>query len=308
MLKSLLLLSSASLAATLLTSTARAEDPVDKPQPTDDPVRHAIDRTWLYTDDAHIAAPMTVTATTSLSYTSVGSSPSRVVTAFPGCASPCSTYNSLAGNTALPGGMMQVGGELGLVPRLSVVAVGQVGVGGSDSVPSPNVGALAGLRFQVFPSTWQNLHLAVSGGYLREAWQGPAFNDDTKTWLPGSPSGDNGAWMQVSFSGDFHRVRLATTVHAEHVFSNGRDPVDVMVQAGASYRLAGPFRAGVEYVGQDIEETFSPAAEAGARHFVGPIASLQLLDNRFTVVAGPSVGLTAQSPALLGRVAAAYNF
>ena len=60
-----------------------------------------------------------------------------------------------------------------------------------------------------------------------------------------------------------------------------------MVQAGASYRVAGAFRAGVEYVGQDLEESFSAGAEGGARHFVGPIASMQLLDNRFTVVAGP---------------------
>ncbi len=308
MLKSLLLFASASLVTTLLAGTARADDPVDKPQPTDDAARHAIDRTWLYADDARVAAPMTVTATTSLSYTSVGTSPSRVVTAFPGCTAPCDSYNSFGGNTATPGGMMQVGGELGLVPRLSVMAVAQVGIGGADSVPTPNVGALAGLRFQVFPSAWQTLHLTVSGGYLRESWQGPVYDDDNNTWKPGNPNGDNGGWIQASFSGDFNRVRVATTLHGEHVFSPGRDPLDVMVQAGVSYRLVGALRAGVEYVGQDLEESFSAGAENGARHFVGPIASLQLLENRFTVVAGPSIGLTAQSPAVLGRVAAAYNF
>jgi hypothetical protein len=306
--KTLLLLSSASLCAALAAATARADDLVDRPQPVDDPARHAIDRTWLYTDDARVAPPMTVTATTSLSYTSVGTSPSRVVTAFPGCTSPCNVYNSLGANTAVPGGMLQVGGELGLVPRLSVMAIGQVGVGGSDSVPSPSAGALAGLRYQVFPSEWQTLHLAVSGGYLREAWQGPVFNDDTNTWRPGSPNGDNGGWVQASFSGDFQRVRLATTLHAEHVFSTGRDPVDIMVQAGASYRVAGQFRAGVEYVGQDLEESFSNGAEHGARHILGPIASMQLLDRRFTVVAGPAVGLTVRSPDVLGRIAAAYSF
>jgi hypothetical protein len=297
------------LAATFLgSSVARADDAVDQPIPAEDPARHQIDRTWLYTDDARVAAPMTVSATTSLSYTSVGNSPSRVVDPFPGCPAPCNSYNSFAGNTATPGGMMQVGGELGLVPRLSVMAVAQVGVGGSDSVPSPNVGALAGLRFQVFPSEWRTLHLTVSGGYLREAWQGPVYDDDNKTWNPGAPGGDNGAWVQAAFSGDFGRVRVASTLHTEHVFSAGRDPMDVMVQLGASYRVAGDFRAGVEYVGQDLEESFSPGAEGGARHFVGPIASMQLLDRRFTVVAGPSVGITARSPDLLGRVAAAYSF
>jgi hypothetical protein len=306
MRKALFLLCSAPLA--MVTSAARADDPPDMSARVEDPTRHEIDRTWLYADDARVAAPMTVTATSSLSYTSVGTSPSRVVTAFPGCPSPCSTYSTLGGNTAVPGGMLQVGGELGLLPRLSVMAVGQVGMGGSDGVPSPNVGALAGLRFQVFPSEWRTLHMAVSGGYLREAWQGPAYNDDTGSWTPGNPNGDNGAWVQASFSGDFHRLRLATTVHGEHVFSAGRDPVDIMVQAGASYRVAGPLRAGVEYVGQDLEESFSNAAEHGARHLLGPIASVQLLDSRFTLVAGPSVGLTPRSPDVLGRIAAAYSF
>jgi hypothetical protein len=296
------------LAVGLATTSALADPPPDEITPDRPTAAHAIDRTWLYADDGRVAEPLTVTATSSVSYTSVGNSPSRIVTAFPGCTAPCNSYNSFAGNTATPGGMFQVGGELGLVPRLSLMAVAQVGLGGSDSVPSPNAGAVAGLRFQVFPSRWQNLHLAVSGGYLRESWQGPVYDDDDKTWKPGNPNGDNGAWLQASFAADVQRVRFATTVHGEHVFSGGRDALDIMVQAGASYRIAGDFRAGVEYVGQDLEEAFSPGAEGGARHFVGPIASLQLLDKRFTVVAGPSLGLTVHSPDVLGRLAASYSF
>jgi hypothetical protein len=57
-----------------------------------------------------------------------------------------------------------------------------------------------------------------------------------------------------------------------------------------------------------MEESFNPAAEGGARHFVGPIASLQLFQNRLTIVGGPSVGLSAYSPQLLGRVAASFGF
>jgi hypothetical protein len=81
-----------------------------------------------------------------------------------------------------------------------------------------------------------------------------------------------------------------------------------LVQLGASYRVAGPFRAGVEYVGQDLEETFSPEAEGGARHLVGPIASLQLLGERLTIVSGPAVGLTSTSPTFVYRLAASYGF
>lgn len=308
---------SAAFVVTLVAHTARGDDfsamsaappAVDQPTPEDDAARHAIDRTWLYVDDAHVAAPLVFVETSSVSYTSVGNSPSRIVSPFPGCPAPCNSYNSFAGNTATPGGMINLGGEVGLLPRLSVMAIGQVGVGGSDNVPSPNVGFVAGVRVQALPSEWKNTHLAFSGGYLREAWQGPVYDDDTKTWSGGSPNGDNGAWIQAAFSGDIDRFRLAATFHGEHVFSTGRDPLDIMVEAGASYRIVGDFRAGLEYVGQDLEESFSPGAEGGARHFLGPIASLQLLSNRLTMVIGPAIGLTVRSPDFLGRFALAYGF
>ncbi len=304
------ILAVAALAAQLIAAKVRADDapPVDKPTTDEDPARRAIDRTWLYVDDARIAEPLTLIATSSLAFTSVGNSPSRIVDPFPGCVAPCNTYNSFAGNTATPGGMLGVGGEFGLLARVSVMAVAQVGLGGSDNTPSPSAGAVAGLRVQVLPSEWHDTHLVVSGGYLREAWQGPVFDDDNNTWHGGSPSGDNGAWIQGSFSGDIDRLRMAATLHGEHVFSAGRDPLDIMVQAGASYRLVGDFRAGVEYVGQDLEESFSPGAEGGARHFLGPIASLQFLNDRLTLVAGPSIGLTVRSPDFLGRLALAYAF
>jgi hypothetical protein len=287
-----------------MASPARADDGSlpDQPKPDDSPGEHAIDRTWLYADDARVPAPMTVVAMTNLSYTGVGASPTRVDSPYP------NTYNGFAGNTAQPGAMIGVGGEVGLIPRLSVMAMGQMGFGGVDGVASPSAGAIAGLRLQLLPSEWQHTHLVLSGGYLREAWSGPVFNDDTGKWLPGASSGDNGAWIQAGFSGDIQRLRLATTVHGEHVFWNGRDPLDVMVSLGASYRIAGAFRLGAEYVGQDLEEIASPGAEGGARHFVGPTASMQLLQDRLTMVAGPAVGLSAYSPTFLGRIAVAYGF
>jgi len=279
------------------TRTARADDSsdVDKVQ-TGDSTSHAIDRTWLYLDDAKLAAPWTPIGMSNVTYTSVGSSPTRVY----------SPYNSFGANTALPGAMTSVGGEVGIASRVSVIALGQVGFGGEG--PSPSAGAIAGVRFQLLPDSRRHAHLVASAGYLREAWAGPVFDDATGTWLPGQPHGDDGAWVQAAFSGDIDRLRLGTTVHAEHVFSPGRDAVDVMVQAGATYRVVGMLRAGVEYIGQDLEETFADAAEGGARHFIGPTASIQLLQDRLTMVAGPSIGLSQFSPSFVGRFGLSYGF
>jgi len=295
----------------LPTSPARADDPVDRPQAAPDATRHQIDRTWLYNDDARVAAPWTVIGTSSLSYTNVSSGPSRIIDpgdAPSGCGKLCNGYNAFAGNTATPGAMLQIGGELGVFPRVSVMALAQMGLGASDLAPGASVGGIAGVRISVLPPEWRHLHLAVSGGYLREAWQGPAYDGTTDTWYPATPNGADGGWAQVALSGDLGPVRLVGTGHVEHVFAAHRDPYDVMVQLGASTRVYGPFRAGVEYVGQDLEETFSPEAEGGARHLVGPIASLQLLESRLSIVSGPAVGLTSTSPTFVYRLAASYGF
>jgi hypothetical protein len=70
----------------------------------------------------------------------------------------------------------------------------------------------------------------------------------------------------------------------------------------ANGNVAGPLRLGVEGVGQDMEEAFGQGAEGGARYFVGPTASVQLLGERLTIVGGPSVGLSASSPRGPNRV------
>jgi hypothetical protein len=281
----------------LVPEAAHAAEPVEESAASSDDVeRRAIDRTWLYTDDARIPRPLTVIASSSVSYTSVGASPTRVY----------SPYSSFASNTAQPGAMMSVGGELGLVSHVSVAATGMMGVGGESSGSS--FGALVGVRVSLLPESFQHLHVVVSGGYLREAWQGPIYDDDRGTWSPGNPHGDNGAWLSGAISGDIRRLRLAATVHGEHVFVDGRDPVDLMVQAGASYRLIGGFRLGAEYVGQDLEESVTPGAEQMPRHFAGPVASLQLLSDRLSIVAGPAMGLSSASPQFLGRVGASCAF
>jgi hypothetical protein len=322
-----LLLLATPLAIVAASQIAYADEPAPGPLPVVDEgppladqvgteeerdAKFRVDRTWLYGDDAHIPLPLTAIATASLSYTNVGNSPTRVSSGTEsatcvnssGNETPC--YLSMAANTAQPGAMMLIGGEVGLLPRLSVQGNVMVGLGGSD-IPSPNVGGTASLRVQVLPDSWRHLHLVVSGGYIREAWGGPVFNDDK--WLPGNPNGDNGAFFQVAMSGDVSRLRLGGTMHGEHIFADGRDPLDVMIDLGASYRVAGSLRAGIEYVGQDREETFAAGSEAGTRHIVGPVASMQFFHDRLTLVGGPAVGLSPNASAhLMARVGASFGF
>jgi hypothetical protein len=302
----------AALASCLAGAVARADEAPtpDGAAAMSEASRHVIDRTWLYADDARVAVPLAVIATTSVSYTNVSSSPSRMVSpsdAPSGCKAPCNAYNALAANTATPGAMLQVGGEVGLARRISLLAIAQMGLGASELAPGAKVGAIAGLRVDLLPAAGP-LHLVLGGGYLREAWQGPSYSDASDTWHPGSTGGADGGWARLSVAGDVGRLRLAATGYVEHVFAAFRDGLDVMVQAGASYHVVGPFRAGVEYVGQDLEETFAPVAEGGARHLLGPTASLQVLGDRLTIVSGPSVGLTRLSPDFVYRLQASYGF
>jgi hypothetical protein len=292
---------------------AMAEDShaADAPPSEAGAERHAIDRTWLYGDDSRIPAPLAAIATAGVSYANVSSSPSRVIApgdAPAGCRAPCNSYNAFASNTATPGAVLLLGGELGLLSRLSVLALAQTGLGASQLSSSAGMGAVAGLRLQLLPSELHDVRLVLSAGYVREAWQGPWHDEATDTWHAGPANGADGGWGQLAIAGDLGRLRLGATAHVERIFAAGRDGLDVMVQAGASYLFAGPFRAGLEYVGQDLEETFSAAAEGGARHLVGPVASVHVWSDRLSVVSGPAVGLTSRSPDFVYRLQASYGF
>ncbi len=283
--------------AITVADTARAEDPPAPDQPTPATAQgHAIDRTWLYVDDAKLPPVFSAIAMSSVSYTTVGSNPDPT----------SAPYRAFAFNTAQPGALVSLGGEVGLLPWLSLAALGQAELAGASGATSP--GAVAGLRLRLSPESWQNVHLVASGGYLRETWSGPVRNDAEGGFTAGQAHGDDGVWAEAGVSADVRQLRLGLTAHGEHVFVDGRDGVDVMLKAGASYRIVDGFRAGVEWVGQDLEETVKDAAEGGPRHFVGPTASVQLLQNRLTLVAGPSLGLSTGSPKLLGRLAVAYGF
>lgn len=116
-----------------------------------------------------------------------------------------------------------------------------------------------------------------------------------------------GVWVRGAASYDLGGLRLAANLHGEKVFASARDRVDVLAMVGASYAVAGKFRLGAEYVGQDLEDAIeAEEAEGGARHFVGPTAALDLGHAQITL--GPAFGLNAQSPRLLGRVGVLVSF
>jgi hypothetical protein len=236
----------------------------DRPQAEAGDARYAIDRTSLYGDDARVPLPFVVVATTSFSYTNIGADPTQVSGSGPTAtcgAKPC--YSPFSGNTAQPGGTIIVGGELGVLPHLSVFGSVMAGAGGGGGVPSRDLGGIGALRVQVFPNSWKNLHFVVSAGYVREAYNPPVYNDDATPayWIPGQPGGVNGGYFQLAMSGDVGRLPLGGMFHGQHTFAEGRDPLDITVDLGATYRLVGGFRAGIEYLGQDLEESFSPGAE-----------------------------------------------
>jgi hypothetical protein len=225
-------------------------------------------RAWLYLDDAEPPPPLHVVAFSRATYAH-SESPTR----------------PFGANIARPGGVFELGGEVGATPWLSV---GASGFAGSEAGGS--MGALAGVHIAPFASRWKTTHLSLSSGYLREL------------------SGGNGAWMRLAFAQDVARARFAVATHGEHVFARGRDALDLMVMAGASYRAVGPLRVGVEYVAQDLEGALDDDAEGGVRHFLGPTAAVELLGQRLTIVGGPSLGLSTQSPTIVGRIALAYAY
>jgi hypothetical protein len=229
-----------------------------------------VSRPWLYSDDATIPAPLHAVVQMRGTYTSAGD---RSVT------------RPFASNVSARGGLAEIGGVVGLLPLLSIEATGVMGFG--DGLSGGMVG---GLRFAPLAMTRSGFRLVIGGGYLRDR------------------SADNGVYGRVAASYDVGRLRVATMAHGEHVFGVGRDALDLLVTAGASVRVVGPVRAGVEYVGQDLEELGADAAEGGARHFVGPVLSFDMLDHKLMFAGGPAAGLSYSSPRVVGRLSLAYAF
>jgi hypothetical protein len=258
----------------LAPSAALAAPPEDVPSDgRAEAVRDVEPRPWVFLDDPTIPRPLAVTAFSRVTATGYGGTPTR----------------PFGGDLAHPGAVLEMGAEAGLLPWMSVSA----SVFGSTFTPAQegsSLGGMAGLRFAPFQDVWRSTRLVGSAGYLRDL------------------AGGSGVWGRVMVEQDIGRARLGGMVHAEHVFAPGRDGADMMVTAGASYRVAGPLRLGVEYVAQDIEGAFDSQELEGMRHFLGPTFGLELLGKRLSIAGSPAVGLTSHSPPIVGRAAVAYAF
>ena len=147
--------------------------------------------------------------------------------------------------------------------------------------------------FTPLVATWHGVEIAASGGAMRDA------------------SGIGATWARATASRDLGALRVTTTLHATHWLASGRDPVDAMAAVGATYRVHGPLRAGVEYVAQDVEAGLDDDGDGGVRHFIGPIVAIDL-PRRFALVAGPAVSLMPTlapgQASIVSRLGVSYVF
>ncbi len=196
-----------------------------------------------------------------------------------------------AANVAHAGAVFSAAAEVGIFKFASLHAEGLLaGDGGSV-----NGGAMLGAS--IYPLGPKSpVGIVVSGGYLHEL------------------GGADGVWGRASIAGNIGQLRLVFTGLGEHVVSATgpgselRDGVDLLVTAGASYRVTDSFQLGAEYVVQDLEGLWDPEElDGGARHFIGPTATLALA-RHIQLGAGPSFGLSPRSPRVLGRMSASYAF
>ena len=160
----------------------------------------------------------------------------------------------------------------------------------ADGSHDPASTVQAGLRWQLTPPD-ASLRLGAATAYTREF------------------DGAHGVLARMSLSYDIDRIRLAGNAHIEKVFAAGRDSVDLLAFGGVSVRAYQGLRLGAEYVAQDLEDAFErEEAEGGARHYAGPVASLELADGTLWLTGGPAFGINRQSQPLIGRVSMIASF
>ena len=150
--------------------------------------------------------------------------------------------------------------------------------------------ATLGMKFQLTSpdSPWR---AAVMTGALREG-----------------ASGAYGMWVCAAGSWGTGPLLVEVNGYAERVFASGRDSLDYAVMGGGSWRFLDWFRAGAEYVGQDLEEMDGDGAEGGARQAVGPNVAFELDRGRYQIVAATLFGIGALSPTALVRVGLLGSF
>ncbi len=281
-------------------SLAHAQEVGDRPPPdqvTKPDVNPSPDvkRPWLYNDDPTIPAPMHVVASLSDTFSGNDRSVSR----------------AFASADDGPGAKLAANAQLGLAHMLALDVTGVVGLWGASEVPTTAIhggvggGLMAGVRFAPFDGAKHGFRLAIAGGYLMDLDQA------------------SGMYARVSATYEVGRVRLAAMAHAEHVFRDGSDPVDLFATAGVSVRVVPVLRLGVEYVVQDIEEAFASkddddsdsapvpgAAEGGVHQFLGVGGTLELLHHRLFINVGPALAFRPEigQVAPVGRAVVFYSF
>ena len=186
------------------------------------------------------------------------------------------------------GAVREMGAEAGLTPTISYWMMGENLENFSDRAAGS--GFMLGIKWMVPWASEVGVAATLSMGSIQEL------------------AGTSGIWSRASVRREWGRYRMGATLHAERIFAFGRDDVDVTILAGASYRIAGPLRLGLESVAQDLEEISEAEAEQGMRLVAGPSLALELADRSLWIGAGPGFGLSSSSPSTLGRVSIVYGF
>jgi len=133
--------------------------------------------------------------------------------------------------------------------------------------------------------------VALSGGYLREM-------DGTSVVQGKGAVARN--WGPMDLTGN---------LQFEKAFASGRDPLDLFITAGNSYRVVRGFRAGIEYVGQDLEDIWEEEeAEGGVRHLVGPTLAVQAERGTLQLALSPSFVFYPGGSGFLLRSTMSYSF
>jgi hypothetical protein len=97
-------------------------------------------------------------------------------------------------------------------------------------------------------------------------------------------------FSRVTASFDAAAWRLGGNLKFEKAFDKARDGIDLVTSVGVQHRISGPFFAGLEAVGEDLEGFWeADEAEGGAKLLVGPSINMTPNNSRFSfsVCGGP---------------------
>jgi hypothetical protein len=254
-----------------LTTSATVNAAEDHPAPTA-ATAAPVEQPFLYMVDPHGPAARQVLAGYALAFSS-----------------SAGAIRPIPGNFDSEGVVHTLSLEVGVLDRLRLYGQTMIAESVGSAAEVNAVALQLGARMLLTPMRWQRFRLMLTGAFVREF--GAAL----------------GMFGELTGTYDLGRVRLAASLHAEHIFSGARDPIDLYAVAGVSVRVVRILRLGVEYIAQDLEGLDGDEAEGGARHYAGPDLALSLHKNRLLVTAGGAVQL-AHAPGVLARAALTYVY